>query len=95
MSDDLRTRMSELRDRIAAVIYDHPNPLSREQCGELADAVIRELSDVLKTSNSHACGVHCPYGLKDERCHHWTTADDDEIRPALKKALASWDDEDA
>jgi hypothetical protein len=29
----------------------------------------------LKTSNSHVCGVHCPYGPKDERCHHWTTDD--------------------
>jgi hypothetical protein len=32
-----------LRDRIAAVIYDHPNPLSKEQCQELADGLIREL----------------------------------------------------
>lgn len=40
---------------------------------DVADAVIEALSDVLKTSNSHACGVHCPYGPKDERCHHWTT----------------------
>lgn len=32
-----------LRDRIAAVIYDHQNPLSREQCEEIADAVIAAL----------------------------------------------------
>lgn len=99
-----------LCDRIAAVLYERhyrldgrPSDLTfndlepeiqRVYLAD-ADAVIEALSDVLKTSNSHACGVHCPYGPKDERCHHWMTAnDDDEIRPALKEALASWDDDD-
>lgn len=35
--------IEELRDRIAAAIYDHPNPLSEQQCREVADAVIAEL----------------------------------------------------
>ena len=35
--------MDSLRTRIAAVIYDHPNPLSRDECEDLADAVIAEL----------------------------------------------------
>jgi hypothetical protein len=56
-----------LRDRIAAVIYDHPNPLSKEQCQELADGLIRELG--LDECDDHDC-----------RCRHeyvtdWRTDD--------------------
>lgn len=37
------TQQHTLRDRIAQVVYDHPNALSGVQCVELADAVIAAL----------------------------------------------------
>ena len=65
-----------LRDRIAAALQGASDDgFSAEDWLFLADAVIRELGDVLKTSNSHVCGIHCPYGPRDERCHHWTATD--------------------
>lgn len=60
-----------LRDRIAYAIAqadgDLPGMDPASWDYELADAVIEALSDVLKTSNSHACGVHCPYRMGGRR----------------------------
>ena len=78
---DLRAPITDnLRDRIAAVLYERhyrldgrPSDLTfndlepeiRRVYLADADAVIEALSDVLKTSNSHACGVHCPMNRAD------------------------------
>jgi hypothetical protein len=77
MPDDLRTRIAKALYRCDYDLRDWEKATDdgKQPYYDDADAVIEALSDVLKTSNSHACGVHCPYGLKDERCHHWTTDD--------------------
>jgi hypothetical protein len=48
------------RTRIAAVIYDHPNPLSKEQCQELADVLIRELGLEVEDGECSYCQAQLP-----------------------------------
>lgn len=79
--------MSDLRDRIAAAIYnENPYAWTLDQCDTAADAVIRELTEAIPPIVASAIQGHAQSGLA-ALSHHGDDSAIEELKRMNKEAL--------